>query len=414
MIIRNLVLVSALSLLISACAGQDGASQSTETSIPPSTSSTTSSTNEPGDGDLLPAQDVPAELQRVSGAWLTDFSKATVDLSEILVGIPISDPRDAIPPIDDPTFQSVSETSWISDREPGVLIEKGGDARFYPLSIMTRHEIVNDVIDGDPIAVTYCPLCNTAVGFDRRFEGQTLRLGVSGLLRNSDLVMWDDSTQSLWQQVTGEAIVGEQAGKRLELLPTAIIRWSDFKENHPDGLALSDNQGFGIPYGRNPYEFYSTRDTPLSFFQGDIDPRYPALERVVGVTIGTSSKAYAFSDIESVGVVNDTVDGQPIVVFWGAADTADGLDASTISESRAIGTGIAFSSIVKGDRLTFERADDDRFRDIETETTWDILGFGIRGQLAGERLELITHRNEFWFAWQAFFPDSAVWESPAG
>lgn len=414
MLTRKLAFAATFVLILSACASPESVSdgpdvtENTTTTTTPNTDDTTRT-----DGGLLPAQEVPGHLQRVIGAWTTDFSKATVALDEILVGIPTSDPRDAIPPLDNPAFRPVSETSWIADREPGVFIEQEGDARFYPLSVMTRHEIVNDVIGGIPIAVTYCPLCNTAVGFDRRFEGQTLRLGVSGLLRNSDLVMWDDATQSLWQQVTGEAIVGEQAGKRLSLFPTAIIRWADFKENHPDGQALSDIQGFGIPYGRNPYEFYSTRDAPLSFFQGDIDPRYPALERVVGVTVGEASKAYAFSDIESVGVVNDTVGGQPIVVLWGAADTADGLDAGTISEARAIGTGLAYSSTLNGTSLTFERAGDDLFRDIETGTSWDILGLGVEGELAGERLELITHRNEFWFAWQAFFPDSEVWESTA-
>lgn len=335
-----MALAATLALIAAACASPQSVSQSPDSTETTTTTTTTSSDDTVRNDDgLLPAQEVPGYLQRVTGSWTTDFSKATVALDEILVGIPTSDPRDAIPPLDSPAFRPTSETTWIGDREPGVFIEQEGDARFYPLSVMTRHEIVNDVVGGIPIAVTYCPLCNTAVSFDRRFEGETLRLGVSGLLRNSDLVMWDDATQSLWQQVTGEAIVGEQAGKRLSLFPTAIVRWSDFRENHPDGQALSDVQGFGIPYGRNPYEFYSTRDAPLSFFQGDIDPRYPALERVVGVTVGDSSKAYA-----------------------------------------SIGTGIAYSRTLNGDReLTFEPDGDDVFRDIETGSTWNILGSAVDG-----------------------------------
>lgn len=374
------------------------------TSVPESTTSTAS----PGSFD---DQELPGRLERVTGAWSTDFSNATVDLNELLVGIPSSDPRDAIPPIDSPNFASVDDSAWIGDREPGVVLEIEGEARFYPLSVMTRHEIVNDEFGDLPVAVTYCPLCNTAVTFDRRLNDDVLRLGVSGLLRNSDLVMWDDVTQTLWQQIKGEGIVGELAGEKLTLLPTAIVSWADFKEEHPDGRALSDDQGFGIPYGLNPYEFYSSRSAPYNFFSGEIDDRYPALERVVGVTVGESSKAYAFSDIAEERAVNDSLGGMPIVVFWGSPDTADALDSRQIAESQGVGTGVAFSAAAGGEDLTFEASEDGNFRDVETGSTWNIFGRAIEGPLAGERLELLTHRNEFWFAWQAFFPESEVWEA---
>ena len=111
----------------------------------------------------------------MAAAWETDFSKATVDLNELLVGLPYADPRDLIPPIDDPQFEIASESTWLADQEPGIVIEIEGDARFYPLSVLTRHEIVNDAVGGVPVAVTYCPLCNTAVSFDRRFGGDVLR-----------------------------------------------------------------------------------------------------------------------------------------------------------------------------------------------------------------------------------------------
>lgn len=393
-----------LALTLAACGGNE------LTTEPPA-----ATTEAPGPEPTAPPagfgnQELPSQLENVTGAWATDFSKATIDLNELLVGIPRSDPRDAIPPIDSPAFKTAFESGWIADREPGVLIEIEGDARFYPLSVMTRHEVVNDEVGGVPVAVTYCPLCNTAVAFNRTFDGGVLRLGVSGLLRNSDLVMWDDATQTLWQQVTGEAIVGTNAGKKLEPVPTAIVSWADFAENHPDGQALSDDQGFGIPYGSNPYTFYSSRNAPFSFFDGEIDPRFPALERVVGVTVDDTSKAYGFPDIQEVRVVNDVIADTPIVVFWGSPDTADGLDASAIADARPIGTGIAYSRIVEDQELTFEPADDDRFLDIETGTVWNILGVAVSGELAGAELDLITHRNEFWFAWQAFFADSDVWE----
>ncbi|MCZ6738658.1 MAG: DUF3179 domain-containing protein [Actinobacteria bacterium] len=352
---------------------------------------------------------IPIHLESMAAIWETDFSNRIIDLEELLVGIPISDPRDAIPPIDNPQFEAVSASDWIQDPEPGVLIEIEGDARFYPLSVMTRHEIVNDEVGGIPVAVTYCPLCNTALVFDRRFEGETLRLGVSGLLRNSDLVMWDDVTQTLWQQVTGEAIVGEHAGKSLTPLASAIVRWADFRDSHPDGQALSSDQGFGLVYGSNPYEFYSSRSRPYNFYSGEIDDRFPALERVVGISVNGIDKAYPFSLINKVRVVHDNLAGQELVVFWGASDTADALDSGLIADAIGIGTGIVYNPVVDGERLTFVASGDTEFVDNETGSTWSILGKATSGELAGEELELLPHRNEFWFAWQAFFPDAEVW-----
>ncbi len=352
---------------------------------------------------------IPIHLESMAAIWETDFSNSIIDLEELLVGIPLSDPRDAIPPIDNPQFEAVSESDWIQGQEPGVLIEIEEDARFYPLSVMTRHEIVNDEVGGIPVAVTYCPLCNTALAFDRRFEGETLRLGVSGLLRNSDLVMWDDVTQTLWQQVTGEAIVGKHAGKSLTPLASAIVRWADFRDTHPDGQALSSDQGFGLVYGSNPYEFYSSRSRPYNFYSGEIDDRFPALERVVGISVNGIDKAYPFSLINKVRVVHDNLAGQELVVFWGASDTADALDSGLIADAIGIGTGIVYNPFVDGKRLTFVASGDTEFVDNETGTTWSILGKATSGELAGEELELLPHRNEFWFAWQAFFPDAEVW-----
>lgn len=352
---------------------------------------------------------IPIHLESMAAIWETDFSNSIIDLEELLVGIPLSDPRDAIPPIDNPQFEAVSESDWIQGQEPGVLIEIEEDARFYPLSVMTRHEIVNDEVGGIPVAVTYCPLCNTALVFDRRFEGETLRLGVSGLLRNSDLVMWDDVTQTLWQQVTGEAIVGRHAGKSLTPLASAIVRWADFRDTHPDGQALSSDQGFGLVYGSNPYEFYSSRSRPYNFYSGEIDDRFPALERVVGISVNGIDKAYPFSLINKVRVVHDNLAGQELVVFWGASDTADALDSGLIADAIGIGTGIVYNPFVDGKRLTFVASGDTEFVDNETGTTWSILGKATSGELAGEELELLPHRNEFWFAWQAFFPDAEVW-----
>lgn len=395
----------ALGALLVACGGATEAEEDSTgtTAAAPTTTEGTPSTTV-GDGT------VPAQLQPMAARWDTDFSKTTIDLDELLVGIPAPDPRDLIPPIDDPSFAPVAETDWIDDREPGMLLEMGDEARFYPLSVLTRHEIVNDTIGGIPVAVTYCPLCNTAVTFDRRVGESMLRFGVSGLLRNSDLVMWDDLTESLWQQITAEAIVGELAGEQLDVVPSAIVRWADFKQAHPGGEALTADQGFGFVYGANPYEFYSSQDRPYGFFQGEIDDRLPALERVVGVTLESGDKAYPFSVLHDAGVVNDEIGGQPVVVLWGAAETADALDASDISGAAAVGTGVAYDPTVDGRRMTFEKVDDTTFTDAETGSTWSILGQAIDGELKGAQLEMLSHRNDFWFAWQAFFPEAELYE----
>ncbi len=290
-----------------------------------------------------------------------------------------------------------------------ALLELNGETRAYPLRILTWHEIVNDQVGGTPVAVTYCPLCNSAVGFDRRVDGQTLRFGVSGLLRNSDLVMWDRETESLWQQITGEAIVGELTGTQLQLIPTPIVSWGDFRESFPDGEVLSRDTGLGRAYGTNPYDGYDSSSSPF-LFDGELDDRYPAMERVVGVTAGAANKAYPFSVLERERAVNDAVGGEPITVFWGAADTASALDNASIPGGRAVGVGVAYLRTVNGRVLTFEAAGEDAFRDIETGSTWDLLGAAADGPLKGSRLRSAVHTNHLWFAWAAFNSGSPVYD----
>ncbi len=348
-------------------------------------------------------------VRQVTASWPTDWRMSSINIGELLLGIQVIDPRDVIPPIDDPVFESIAAASeWLEDRVPGVVVLVGGEKRFYPLGILHRHEIVNDEIGGVPVAVTYCPLCNTALAFDRRVEGEVLRFGVSGLLRNSDLVMWDNRTVSLWQQVTGEAIVGSATGTVLIPLPTAIVSFGEFAESYPAGVSLARESGAGIPYISNPYVGYTSRAVPYPFYTGEIDPRYRALDRVVGVAEGGGATAYPFPLLSKVGVVNDAVGGVPVAVFWGG-DTADALDTGRVSEGRTVGTGIAYLRTVAGSELTFTK-EGDLFKDSKTSSEWTLLGEAISGPLAGNRLELAIHRNEFWFAWGAFFPDGVVYE----
>lgn len=207
--------------------------------------------------EVVPAGDASSNGSAIPGTvgWPTDWARHSVDLSELVVGMRgIPDMRDAIPPIDDPKFESIRNASvWLTDEEPVVLLELDAGVRAYPLRILASHEIINDQLGATPIAVTYCPQCTSAVAFERTVNGQTLRFGVSGLLLNNDLVMWDHATVSLWYQIGGEAIVGELTGTQLNLIPTPIVRFGDFRREFPQGEVLSRDTGFDVTYRDGTY-----------------------------------------------------------------------------------------------------------------------------------------------------------------
>ncbi len=404
--------VAAIAMVFAACGGgsesPSGEPESTTSGALQTTTSLADAEpgSDAGDGSEVA---LPAEIASLADVWPTDWAMRTIDLEELRRGLPANDPRDQIRPIDDPIYEDIAAADeWLDDRELGILLDLAGEARFYPVRILTSHEIVNDELADIPFSLTYCPLCNTAAAFDRRVDGQVLRFGVSGLLRKSDLVMWDDVTVSLWQQINGEAIVGDFAGTQLEFLPTALVPWSEFKANHPEGQALSRESG-PFNYGSNPYVGYTSRSEPYGFFDEELDPRYPALSRVVGVRIDDAIKAYPFEVIAAERAVNDEVNGVPIAVFWGAAEAADPLDSAVIAEGQAIGTGVAFDRRVDGHVLTFAAEASDKFVDAETGTTWSLLGVAIDGPLSGAELEPVIHQNEFWFAWAAFNQGAPVY-----
>jgi hypothetical protein len=338
--------------------------------------------------------------------WKTDFARSTVPLSEIASGGP---PRDGIPPIDAPRFVSASEAGiWLKDQEPVIALGQGGDARAYPLQILIWHEIVNDTVGGTPVAVTFCPLCNTAIAFDRRLDGRTLRFGTTGNLRHSDLVMWsDDPGETWWQQITGEAIVGALAGRRLTPLPAQIVSFADFKAAYPAGTVLGRDTGFARPYGRNPYVGYDdVRRSPFRF-AGPVDKRLPPMERVVAVELNGDMAAYPFRELLKAHVANDTIGDVPIVVFH-QGGTVSALDGAAIPASRDVGAAGAFERRAAGRTLTF-RAANDVFEDAETGSTWDITGRATSGPLAGVRLTPVVHDNRFWFVAAVVRPDLRIW-----
>jgi hypothetical protein len=350
----------------------------------------------------------PSRLRVSTAGWKTDFTRASVDLGEFLDGGP---PKDGIPAIDAPKSESIAAArAWLSDRSPIISLEVGGQARAYPLAILMWHEIANDTLGGVPVVVTFCPLCNTALVFEREFDGVVHDFGTTGNLRFSDLVMYDRETESWWQQATGEAIVGELTGARLTFLPAQIVSLADFAAAHPEGDVLSRDTGFARDYGRNPYLGYDTVDQNPFLFDGVLDGRLPPMERVVTVGDGDEAVAFPYSELRKAGVASATVGGEEIVVFW-APGTASALDGPSIDESEDVGATGVFKPIVDGRRLTFERdgSGDAPIRDRETGSTWSVAGFATAGELSGLRLEPVVHGNHFWFAWAAFSPQTTIW-----
>ncbi len=358
---------------------------------------------------ILTEDDRPGQLRAATNSWNTNWNRHTIEYNELLSGGP---PRDGIPSIDDPQFISPDAAQeWLADNEPVIALKIDGAARAYPLQILTWHEIVNDVVADVPVAVTFCPLCNSAITFDRRLDGEVYEFGTSGLLRNSDLVMYDRTTESLWQQFTGEGIVGDLAGAQLTFLPSSIVSFADFREANPDGVVLSRDTGFSRRYGQNPYVGYDNIGSSPFLFRGEIDGRLAAVERVVTVSLGDVGVdvAYPLSTLSEVGVINDNQDGRDLVIFH-TSGTSSALGARSIAAAQDVGATGVFDPNLDGQKLTFQR-DGQAIVDAETGSTWNILGQATDGPLAGEQLRPVVHGDHFWFSWAAFKPDTIIYSA---
>jgi hypothetical protein len=355
-----------------------------------------------------PAPTVAAGAREDTPSALDDpahdaFPSPLIDLDELISGGP---PPDGIPSIDQPTFVRVGEVDFLADDEPVLSLEVGDDVRAYPVQILIWHEIVNDVVGGTPLAVTYCPLCNSAVAFDRRLGERVLEFGTSGLLYQSALVMYDRQTESLWSHFTGQAVVGVLTGAELSAHPVSTISWSQFRDANPEGLVLTRDTGFNRDYGRNPYPGYDDVNTAPFLFEGESDGRLAAKTRVVGIEIDGDAVAVQLDELARRRTVPTTVAGREVVVFH-RAGTASALDSSRIEDGIDVGTTGVFLAELDGRVLDFATAGD-VFVDEQTGTTWDVLGRAIDGPAAGAQLEPVVHVDTFWFAWAAFLPDTRI------
>ncbi len=283
-----------------------------------------------------------------------DLSNSIIPRSEILHGGP---PRDGIPALSNPKLVESDSAGYLEPEDRVVGITLNGEARAYPVAILNWHEIVNDEIDDRHFAITYCPLCGTAVAFDSTIEGSTTEFGVSGLLYNSDVLLYDRDTESLWSQILGQAVAGPRVGQSLTAIPISHTSWRDWRNDHPHTLVLSDDTGYSRDYRRDPYAGYEeSRHTYFAVNNRAPDTYHPK-EVVVGLGVDGVYKAYPFIELER--------QGKP-----------------------------GFSDSVNGKRFDFE---------------WDAANRSVTiTDSAGHHVAAI---QGFWFAWFAFHPDTEVFKS---
>lgn len=267
---------------------------------------------QPVETNPTPAQDTNntqgfTPLAQRSVQQLDDGTNYIVHPSKIEDGGP---PQDGIPSIDNPQFISVNQADqWIEDNELILALEHNNVTRAYPLQILVFHEIVNDNLNGDPIAVTYCPLCGSGIAYERKLDGEPVEFGTSGKLYNSNLVMYDRKTETYWSQIDGVGILGERAGNTLTPVPIDTVSWGRWKQHHPDAAVLSKDTGYMRPYGDDPYGSYYN-DTFVFFDVENRDDRIHPKTVVYGININGSFKAYRDNDITDT--ITDTVAGETI------------------------------------------------------------------------------------------------------
>ena len=323
-------------------------------------------------------------------------TKHLIPLDDIRSGGP---PKDGIPSIDQPQFAGSDawETLAYDDELLVLGLEVNGKRRAYPFQIMVWHELVNDTVEGVPILASYCPLCGSAIAFVREIETDEgvipVEFGVSGKLYNSDLLMYDRKTDSYWSQLTGTAVVGEQAGARLDVYPSELMTWADWKAAYPDSEVLTRTTGHNRDYDNLPYQGYD-ESASIWFPVTATDDRLHEKTRVTGVELSfTDFGAYADEMVVEHGPVNNTFGGVPLLAV---ADPTAGDNV------------LVFRRTVGDQVLTFA-ADDAGLTDNETDSVWSYDGIAESGELEGSQLEPVSTIKGFWFAWFAFHQQTELW-----
>jgi len=387
--------------------------------------------NLPGDhacspGSSLHGPDDPAEPEPTDSSAQFPWDQEQPLVAD---GFSASDPLFAfggqpgrgIPALDEPCLEPASEQiSWLKPQSPLLVLAHHDQARAYPLAILHFHEIVNDLMGGEPVVITYCPLCNSALAFERSIDGRVLDFAVSGRLHQSNLVMYDRQTKSLWLQFTGKAIAGEAfVGHTLERIPTWLISWSEFLESYPDGWVLTRETGHDRDYDLNPYAGYTDSPAPDGhdpFFgkRPDDSTGFSPKTRVVGLWSETGEAvALPLEALREARQATVELDGREILALW-VPGKADALDTARMDDGRDIGqVGTYVPQVdIEGSpvNLTITPDPDNarRFVDEETGSTWTVLGHAVAGPLRGTRLQPVARDETLWSVWFSFHPTTRL------
>lgn len=281
-----------------------------------------------------------------------DLSEITIPADKVFIGGP---PRDGIPSIDKPEFLSTDKASYLKDTDRILGVFYKGEARAYPIRILNWHEIVNDTFQDQAVAITYCPLCGSGIVYNAEVQGKTLEFGVSGLLYNSDVLLFDRETETLWSQILSKAVSGKLVNTDLEIIPSAHTSWKAWKKKHPESKVLSLKTGYSRDYSRSPYGSYDNE--VITYFPVEFkSKRYHPKERVLGITLKGKQKVYPFAEIAKNS----------------------------------------------GDKFTDEFADETLTIAFDTENR--------DGIISNAKGEVIPSINTFWFAWYGFHPKGDVYK----
>ena len=300
--------------------------------------------------------------------------------------------------LDNPAFTSADET-FLRDDAFVMGISLNGANRAYPITMLAWHHIVNDNVNGKPMGMTYCPICNTAIAFEADVEGTVLQFDVATNHR-ANLVMVDRQTGSWWQQLTGKAIRGDLSGTSLKLIPVDLMTWGEWRKLYPDTRVLSEDTGFGHDYDVLPsggsYTDWQKSDRTFHGMVNITDTRFRARETVLGVQVGDVFKAYPFSNLGELAVINDEINGEPVLVLFDSKSQIASAFSRKVDESI-----LEFWEVIEGDLVMI--------RDENSGSLWDFEGRAIADKLQGTKLERLRYHNAFWFAWADFHPDTLVY-----
>ena len=310
--------------------------------------------------------------------------------------------KDGFPSLTNPKVVSVDEGNGFLSSSALVLgVVVNGEARAYPHNVLWYHEIVNDVLGGKPIVVTYSPLTGSGIVFSADVGGSSLSFGSSGEVIDSNLVAYDRTTESFWSQMNRRASCGKLVGKSLTMLPVVDATWAAWRSLHPDTSVVSFDTGFSRNYNQYPYGSYDqVGNTQLLYPQSFIDSRLPEKQPVLGLVEGSLARAYPYSKLGSRAAINDVVNGIPVLVVFDAASKM----------------ALPFDRRVQGQTLTFDAQSSGfpfELRDRETQTVWDLTGRAVSGPLSASSLKPLATYSAMWFAWASFYRGTDVYGTSA-